>query len=65
MRKTALKIIISLAYFFEVVMVIHDILKEGWWPITTKLVILVIMFFVWIGTYLFSMHTVNELYDTQ
>lgn len=64
MRKAALKIIISLAYFFEVAMVIHDILKENWYSITTKLVILIILLFVWIILYVFSMYVVNKICDS-
>ena len=61
--KATLKIIITIAYFFEVAMTIRDILMESFCSTTVKAFILVALSLIWIFLYVAMMYWINRLYD--
>ena len=63
MGKVALKSLVTIAYFFETILCVRDILAETYYSNMTKAVILVVLLFVFVAVYMFLMFCINRLYD--
>ena len=63
MGKVALKSLMTIAYFFESILCVRDILAETYYSNMTKAVILVVLLFVFVAVYLFLMFCIDRLYD--
>jgi len=63
MGKVALKSLITIAYFFEVALCVHDILAETYYSNMTKAMLVIAISFVFMAVYVFLMFCINRLYD--